>query len=158
MVWISKDSVQFSSVAQSCPTLFDPMNCSMPGFPVHQQLPESTQTHVHWVADAIQPSHPVFLFFFCIQSSTASGSFLMSYFLASGGQSIGVQLQHQFFQWIFRTVFLYDGLVGSLFSSRDSQESSPTSQFKSINSSAFSLLYGPTLTFIHDYWKTHSLD
>ena len=51
--------VQFSSVAQSCPTLCDPMNCSMPGLPVHHQLPELTQTHVHQVGDAIQPSHPL---------------------------------------------------------------------------------------------------
>ena len=48
-----------SSVAQSCPTLCDPMNCSTPGLPVHYQLPESTQTHVHWVSGAIQPSHPL---------------------------------------------------------------------------------------------------
>ena len=52
-------SVQFSSVTQSCPTLCDPMNCSTPGLPVCHQLPESTQTHVHWVGDAIQPSHPL---------------------------------------------------------------------------------------------------
>ena len=52
-------SVQFSSVAQSCLTLCGPMDCIMPGFPVHHQLPEFTQTHVHWVADAIQPSHPL---------------------------------------------------------------------------------------------------
>ena len=52
-------SVQFSSVAQSCPTLCDPMNHSMPGLPVHHQLPESTQTHVHRVGDAIQPSNPL---------------------------------------------------------------------------------------------------
>ena len=52
-------SVQFSSVAQSCPTLCDPMGCSMPGLPVHHQLPEFTQTHVHRVGDAIQPSHPL---------------------------------------------------------------------------------------------------
>ena len=52
-------SVQFSSVAQSCPTLCDPINCSMPGLPVHHQLPEFTQTHVHRVGDAIQPSHPL---------------------------------------------------------------------------------------------------
>ena len=50
---------QFSSVTQSCPTLCDPMNCSTPGFPVHHQLPESTQTHAHQVGDAIQPSHPL---------------------------------------------------------------------------------------------------
>ena len=52
-------SVQFSSVAQSCLTLFDPMNCSMPGLPVHHKLPKFTQTHVHRVGDAIQPSHPL---------------------------------------------------------------------------------------------------
>ena len=52
-------SVQFSSVAQSCPTLCKPMDCSRPGLPVHHQLPAFTQTHVHWVSDAIQPSHPV---------------------------------------------------------------------------------------------------
>ena len=51
--------IQFSSVAQSCPTLCNPMNHSMPGLPVHHQLPEFTQTHVHWVSDAIQPSHPL---------------------------------------------------------------------------------------------------
>ena len=52
-------SVQFSSVTQSCPTLCDPMNCSTPGLPVHHHLPEFTQTHVHQVSDAIQPSHPL---------------------------------------------------------------------------------------------------
>ena len=51
--------VQFSSVAQSCPTLCDPMNCSTPGLPIHHQLPESTQTHIHCVGNAIQPSHPL---------------------------------------------------------------------------------------------------
>ena len=51
--------VQFSSVAQSCLTLCNPMDCSMTGLPVHHQLPEPTQTHVHWVGDAIQPSHPL---------------------------------------------------------------------------------------------------
>ena len=51
--------LQFSSVTQPCPTLCDPMNCNTPGLPVHHQLPEFTQTHVHWVSDAIQPSHPL---------------------------------------------------------------------------------------------------
>ena len=54
-----RGQVQFSSVTQSCPTLCDPMDCSMPGFPVHHQLPELAQTHVHRVRDAIQPSHPL---------------------------------------------------------------------------------------------------
>ena len=53
------NSVHFSSVTQSCPTLFDPMNRSTPGLPVHHQLPEFTQTHGHRVSDAIQPSHPL---------------------------------------------------------------------------------------------------
>ena len=52
-------SVQFSSVTQSCPTLCDPVDCSTPGLPVHHQLPEFTQTHVHWVGDAIQVSYPL---------------------------------------------------------------------------------------------------
>ena len=56
---LGRSSVQFSSVAQSCPTLCDPTNCSMPGLPVHHQLPEFTQMHVHWVGGAIQPSHPL---------------------------------------------------------------------------------------------------
>ena len=55
----SEHSIQFNSVPQSCPTLCDPMNCSTPGLPVHHQLPEFTQIHVHWVDDAIQPSHPL---------------------------------------------------------------------------------------------------
>ena len=84
-------SVQVSSVPQSCPTLCDPMNRSMPGLPVYHQLPESTQTHVHQVSDAIQPSHPLsFPFSSCPQSFPASGSFPMSQFFASGSQSIGV--------------------------------------------------------------------
>ena len=57
--WIAVRLVQFSSVAQSCLTLWDPMNCSTPGCPVHHQLLELAQTHVHWVGDAIKPSHPL---------------------------------------------------------------------------------------------------
>ena len=57
--WVATQFSQFSSVAQSCPTLCDPMNRSTPGLPVHHQLPEFTQTHVHRVGDAIQPSHPL---------------------------------------------------------------------------------------------------
>ena len=93
-----------------------------------------------------------------LQSFPASGSFPVSQFFASGGQVLEFQLQHQSFQWIPRTDLLYDGLVGSPCSPRDSQESSPTPQFKSINFSAFSLIYGPTLTSIHGYWKNHSFD
>ena len=89
----SVSSVQFSSVAQSCLTLCDPMNRSTPGLPVHHQLLEYTQTHVHRVGDAISPSvisSSVIPFSSCPQSFPASGSFQMSQFFASGGQSIGV--------------------------------------------------------------------
>jgi len=83
--------VQFSSVAQSCPTLCNPMNRSTPGLPVHHQLLECTQTHVHWVGDPIQPSHPL--------SAPSPPAFNLSQhqslfqrcqLFASGGQSIGV--------------------------------------------------------------------
>ena len=92
IIWKSIPMVQFSSVAQSCPTLCNPMNCSTPGLPVHHQLLEFTQTHVRWVSDpTIQPSHPLSSpFSSCLQSFPASGSFLMSQLFASGGHSIGV--------------------------------------------------------------------
>ena len=76
-----------SSVSQLCPTLCDPVYCSTPGLPVHHQLLEFTQTHVHWVSDAIQPPHPLSS---SLQSFPSSGSFQMSQLFASGGQSIGV--------------------------------------------------------------------
>ena len=75
-----------------------------------------------------------------------------------GSKDLEFQLQHQSFQWIFRTDLLQNGLVGSPCSPRDSQESSPTPHFKSINSSALSLLHSSTLTSIHDYWKNYSFD
>ena len=78
------------SVAQSCPTLCDPMDCSTPGLPVRQYLPKFAQTHVYWVNDAIQPSHPVVPISSCLQSLPASGSFPVSQFFASSGQSIRV--------------------------------------------------------------------
>ena len=81
-------SVQFSSVTQSCPSLCDPMDCSKPGLPVHHQLLEFTQTHVHWVNDGIQPFVFCIPFSSCLQSFPAAGSFPMSQFFTSGGQSI----------------------------------------------------------------------
>ena len=87
---ISAQVCKFSSVAQSCPTLCDPMNRSTPGLPVHHQLLEFTPTYVHQVGDAIQPSHPLLSPSPSrLQSFPASGSFPMSQFFASGGQSIG---------------------------------------------------------------------
>ena len=103
----SVSSVQFSLVAQSCPTLFDPMACSTPGFPVHHQLPELTQTQFHWVCDANQPSHPL--------SSPSPPAFNLSQnqglfqWVSSSHQAAKVlefQLQHHSFHWIFRTDFI----------------------------------------------------
>ena len=84
------NSVQFISVAQSCLTLCDPMDCSTPGLPVYHQLPEFTRTHVHWVGDAIQPSHPQSSPSpFALNLSQHQGFFFpMSQFFSSGGQSI----------------------------------------------------------------------
>ena len=101
------------SVAKSSPTLCNPMDCSMSGFPVFHYLLEFAQIHVHWVSDAIQPFHPVTPFSICSHSFPASGSFPMSWLFTSGSQSIGALASHQSFQWIFRTDFLWDGLVGS---------------------------------------------
>ena len=82
-------SVQFSSVAQLCLTLCDPMNCSMPGFPVHDQLPEFTQAHDHQVGDAIQPSHPLSSPSSPAPNTSQHQSFPMSQLFTRGGQSIG---------------------------------------------------------------------
>ena len=152
-------SIQFSSVAQSCPTFCDTMNCSTPGLPVHHQLPESTQTHVHWVSDAIQPSHTLS----SPSPAAPNPSQHQSLFqwISSSHQVAKVlkfQPQHQSFQLTPRTHLLSGGLLGSPRSPRDSQESSLTPQFKSINSAVLSFLHNPTLTSIHDHWKNHSLD
>ena len=156
------------SVAQSCPTLCDPMDCSTPGFPVLHQLPELAQTHIHWVSDAIQPSHPL--------SSTSppdfnlsqhQGLFPMSRLFTSGGPSIRasasasvlpVHIQGLFPLWL-------------IFSPRNSQESFIAPEFEGISSSVLSLLLLSnshiciwlshlymTLTSVYDYWKNHSFD
>ena len=83
-------SVQCSSVTPSCPTLYNPMDCSTPGLPVHHQLPELTQTHVHRVGDVIQPSHPPSSPSPPAFNLSASGSFPMTQCFASGSQSVGV--------------------------------------------------------------------
>ena len=116
-------SVQFSSFAQSCPTLCDPMNCSTPGLPVHHQLPEFTKTYVHRVSDAIQPSHPLSSPSSPAPNPSQHQSFPMSQLFAWGGQSTGVSALAS---------FLPKKSQGwSPCSPRDSQESSPTPQFKS---------------------------
>ena len=148
--------IQFSSVAQSCPTLCEPMNRSMLGLLVHHQLPEPTQTHVHWVDDTIQPSHPLLSPSLPVLNlSQNQGFFQMSQLFASGGQSLGVSASESVLPMNTQDWSLgWTGLI-SLQSKGLSRVFSNT---KSINSSALSFLYIPTLTSIHDYWKNHSLD
>ena len=93
-----------------------------------------------------------------LQSFPASGSFQINQFFASGGPCIGVSASASVLPMNIQDWFPLDGLIGFPCCPRDSQESSPTPQFKSINSSALSFLYSPTFTSIHDYWKNHSFD
>ena len=98
--------IQLSSVAQLCLTLCDPMNSSTPAFPVHHQLLEFTQTHVHWVGDAIQPSHSLSSPSPAINLSQHRGLFQWVSSSHQVAKVLTFQLQHQSFQWIFRTDFL----------------------------------------------------
>ena len=149
-------SSKFSSVTQLCPTLCDPMDYSTWVFPVHHQLWELAQIHVHWVSDAIQPSHPLLSPSPPALSFPPSGSFLMSQLFASGRQSIGASasasvLPMNIQDW---SPLGWTGLI--------SLQSKGLSVFsntvKSSNSLALGFPYGPTLTSIHDYWKNHSFD
>ena len=152
---IPSSIVQFSSVTQSCPTLYDPMNHSTPGLPVHHQLRltsiESVMPSSHLILcrpllllSPIPPRIRVF-------SNESTLPMRWPKYWSFSFSIIPFQRNP-------RDDPLQNGLVGSPCSPRDSQESSPTPQFKSINSSVLSLLHSPTLTSIHDYWKNHSLD
>ena len=150
--------ISISLVTQSCPTLFNTTDCSTPGFPFHHQLPELIQTHVHWVGDAIQPSHPL--------SFPSPSTFNLPSIRVFSNESVRHIRWSKYWSFNFSIspsneysgLISFDWLVGSPWVPRDSQESSPTPQFKSINSSALSFLYSPTLTSVHDYWKKHSFD
>ena len=126
--------------------------CPSPTPGVHSNSCPSTR----WFHPAISSS--VVPFSSRLHSFPASGSFPMSQFFASGGQSIGVSALASVLPMNTQDWSPYNGLVGSPCSPRDSQESSPTPQFKSINASELSFLHSPTLTSIRDHWKTHSLD
>ena len=151
-------SNQFSSVTQSCPTLQPhelqhtrpPCPSSTPR--VHSDSRQSSQ----WCHPAISSS--VVPFSSHLQSFPTSGSFPMSQLSASGGQSIGVSASTSVLPMNIQDWFPlgWTGWISLQF--RGSQESSPTPQFKSISSSAFSFLHSPTLASIHDHWKNHSFD
>ena len=152
----------FSSVQFSCSVTSDSLRlhklqhtrppCPSPTPRVHSDSRPSNQ----WCHPAISSS--VVPFSSCPQSLSESGSFPMNQLFASGGQSIGVSALASFLSKNTQDWSPLNGLVGSPCSPRDSQESSPTPQFKGINSSALSLLHSPTLTSIHDHRKNHSLD
>ena len=149
-------SVQFSRSVVS--DSFDPVNHSMPGLPVHHQLLESTQTHVHRVGDAIQPSH-LLPFPFPPAPKHSQHQILFQWVNSShevakvtGVSALASVLPINIQDWISYWLILFPCRP------RDSQESSPKPQFKSINFLALSFLHSPTLTSIHDHWKNHSLD
>ena len=153
--------MSFSSVQFSCSVVSDSLR---PHESQHARPPCPSPTP--GVSPDSRPSsqwcHPVISssvvpFSSCPQSLPASESFPMSQLFAWGGQSTGVSALASF-QRTPRADLLYNGLVGSPWGPKDSQESSPTPQFKSINSLALSLLHSPTLTSINDHWKNHSLD
>ena len=146
-------------VVQSYPPLCNTIDCSTPGSPVLNYLQEFAQIHAHWVCDAIQTSHPLsFPSPPAFNLSQPQGLFEWVSSSHQVAKVLEFQLQQQSYWWTPRTDLLYDGLVRSFFSPRDSQVASPTPQFKSINSSVLSFLYGPILTSIHNYWQNHSLD
>ena len=152
------ESVQFSSVTQSCPTLWDPMNCSIPGLPVHHQLPESTQTHVHRVVDAIQPYHPLLFpsppvpnpsqhqsLFQRVNSSHEVAKVLGFQLMISTSKEIPGLISFRM-DWL--DLLAVQGTLKSLLQHHSSKASI-------LRCSAF---FTVELTSIRDHWKNHSLD
>ena len=147
-----KTSVQFSSVTQSCLTLCDPMNRSTPFLSPTPRVHPNPRPSSRWCHPTISSS--VVPFSSCPQSFPAQtiGSFPMSQFFESGGQSIGVSASKSVLPMNIQG-FFPSGWTGWISLQSKGLESSPTPQFKSINSSALSFLYSPTLTSIHDHWE-----
>ena len=146
---------QFSSVAQTCPTLCNPINCSRPGLSVCHQLPESTQTHVHRVIDAIQPSHPL--------SSPSPPALNLSQHQGLFSESAlpirwpkywsfsyNISPSNEHPGLIFRMDWLDPLAVGTLKHLLQHHSSKASILRRSV--------YSPTLTSIHDHWKNHSID
>ena len=146
--------LQFSSVVQLCLTLCDPIDCSSPGFPVHHQLLEIAQTHVHWVGDATQSSHPLFPLLFRPSVFSSIRVFSSDSVLHIHCPKTEVSTSASVLPMNIQNWFPL-GLTPCC--PRDSKVSSTTSWFKSINSLVLSFLYSPTLTSIHDHRKNHSV-
>ena len=146
------------SVQSSCSVVSNslwPMNTKLPCPPTPGVCSNSCLSS-RWCYPTLSSS--VIPFSSCLQSFPASGFFQAVSSSHQVAKVLELQLQHQSFQWIFRTGFLWDLLVGSPCSPRDSEESSSTPQFKIINSLVLSFLYNPILTSIHNYWKNYSFD
>ena len=153
------DLLQFSSVTQSCPTLCDPMNRSTPGLPVYHQLPEFTQTHVHQVCDAIQPSHPLSshspptfnlpqhqgLFQWSVLPIRWPKYWSFNFTISPSNEYSGLIS----FRMDWLNLFAVQGTLRSLLQNHSSKASI-------LQCSPF--FNSPTLTSIHDYWKNYSLD
>ena len=134
------------------------MDCSRPGLPYHHHLPEFSQTPVHQVGDAIQPSHP-------LSSLVLPPSIFPNIRVFSKESVLCIKWpKYWSFSFSISPSNEYSGLISfrmdwlDLLVLQGTLESSPTPQFKSTNSSVLSFLYSPTLTSIHDHWKNHSLD
>ena len=150
----------FSSfqATQWCPTFCNPMDHSTPGLPVHRQLLEFTQTHVHWVTDVIQPSH-------LLHPLVLLPSIFPSIRVFSKQLVLCIRWP-QYWSFSFRISPSSEnsGLISfkidwfDLLAVQGTLQSSPAPQLESISCLVLSFLYGPTLTSIHDYWKNHSLD
>ena len=148
---------QISSVAQSCPTLCDPMDCSTPGLcPSPTPGVYSNSCPLNWWCHPTISSS-VIPFSSHLQSFPASGSFPMSQFFTSAGQSVGVSASPSVLPVNIQDWFPL-GWTGWISLQSKGTLKSLLQQFKSISSSVLSFLCSPTLTFIHDYWKKHSFD
>ena len=156
VLWVRKSQGVINlcccSVIQSCLTLCDHMDCSTPGLPVPHHLLEFAQVHVHFINNAVQPSHPL-MPFSPSALNLSQHQVLFQWVVCSYQMTRILELQHQSFQWIFRVDISYDWLVWSPCRARDFQESSPAPLFEGINSLGFCPLYGPALTAIHDHWE-----
>ena len=151
-------SVQFSSLAQSCPTLCDPMNRSTLGLPVHNQFPESTQTHVHQVGDAIQPSHPLL-------SPSPPPSIFLSIRVFSNESALLIRWpKYWSFSFNISSSSEHPGLISFTMDWLDllAVQGTLKSLLQHHSSKASILLHSAffivQLIFILDHWKNHSLD
>ena len=145
------------STAELCPTFCNPIDCSKPGFPILHNLLQFAQVHVHWVSDAIQPSHPLPL--------TSPPALSLSQHQGLSNELALHITQTKYWSFSISPSNKYSGVISFrihwfdfLAVQRDLKKASPAPQFESNNCSVLSLLYDPILTSVHDYWEKHSFD